>query len=176
MIGAHRPSGVMIAMAAEAPELAYRAAAAALASSGLAADEITHLITVTCTGFNAPGIDIALIDRLGLPRTTERIQVGFMGCHAAINGLRAARGLVAANPDAKVLVCCVELCSLHFQYGDDTDLIVSNALFADGAAAMVIGHGTARGRRSRCVARIGGGIGTSRGDRFLLDSQTAAMP
>ncbi len=132
----------------EAPELAFRAAAAALASSGLAADEITHLITVTCTGFNAPGIDIALIDRLGLPRTTERIQVGFMGCHAAINGLRTARGLVAANPEAKVLLCCVELCSLHFQYGDDTDLIVSNALFADGAAAMVIGHGTGAGEDS----------------------------
>lgn len=129
----------------EAPELAFRAAASALASSGLAADEITHLITVTCTGFNAPGVDIALIDRLGLPRTTERIQVGFMGCHAAVNGLRAARGLVAANPDAKVLVCCVELCSLHFQYGDETDLIVSNALFADGAAALVIGHGTGAG-------------------------------
>lgn len=129
----------------EAPDLACRAAAAALASSGLAADEITHLITVTCTGFNAPGIDIALIDRLGLPTTTERIQVGFMGCHAAINGLRTARGLVAANPEAKVLLCCVELCSLHFQYGDDTDLIVSNALFADGAAAMVIGHGSGAG-------------------------------
>ena len=132
----------------EAPDLAYRAAAAALQSSGLAADEITHLITVTCTGFNAPGIDIALIDRLGLPRTTERIQVGFMGCHAAINGLRAARGLVAADPDAKVLLCCVELCSLHFQYGDDTDLIVSNALFADGASSMVIGHGTGAGEDS----------------------------
>ncbi len=127
---------------AAAPDLAHRAAAAALESSGLAADEITHLVTVTCTGFNAPGIDIALIDRLGLPRTTERIQVGFMGCHAAINGLRAARGLVAANPNAKVLLCCVELCSLHFQYGDDTDLIVSNALFADGAGAMVIQHGS----------------------------------
>jgi predicted naringenin-chalcone synthase len=130
---------------AAAPDLAHRAAAAALESSGLAADEITHLITVTCTGFNAPGIDIALIDRLGLPKTTERIQVGFMGCHAAINGMRAARGLVASNPNAKVLLCCVELCSLHFQYGDDTDLIVSNALFADGAGAMVISHGSGAG-------------------------------
>jgi predicted naringenin-chalcone synthase len=122
----------------EAPTLAHRAASAALDASGVAADEITHLITVSCTGFNAPGIDIALIDRLGLPSTTERVQVGFMGCHGAINGLRAARGLVAANPEAKVLVCCVELCSLHFQYGTDTDLIVSNALFADGASAMIL--------------------------------------
>lgn len=129
----------------DAPDLAYRAALEALDGSGVATSEITHLITVTCTGFNAPGIDIALIDRLGLPHTTERIQVGFMGCHAAINGLRAARGLVAANPRSKVLLCCVELCSLHFQYGNDTDLIVSNALFADGASAMVIGHGSGAG-------------------------------
>ena len=159
----------------EAPELAYRAAASALASSGLAADEITHLITVTCTGFNAPGIDIALIDRMGLPRTTERIQVGFMGCHAAINGLRAARGLVAANPDAKVLVCCVELCSLHFQYGDDTDLIVSNALFADGAAAMVIGHGSAAGEEADALLASGGELGRveATGSCLIPDSRDA---
>ncbi len=67
----------------------------ALHCSHVGADEITHLVTVSCTGFNSPGIDIALIDQLGLPATTERIPVGFMGCHGAINGLRAARGLVA---------------------------------------------------------------------------------
>ena len=122
----------------EAPKLANQAASRALAASGLAPEEITHLITVSCTGFNSPGIDISLIDTLQLPFTTERVQVGFMGCHAAINGLRTARGLVATNEHSKVLMCCVELCSLHYQYGLDTDRIVSNALFADGAAAMVL--------------------------------------
>lgn len=122
----------------EAPVLAKRAASAALKASGLVSEEITHLVTVSCTGFNAPGIDIALIDELELPYTTQRIQVGFMGCHAAINGLRAANGIVAADKDAKVLMCCVELCSLHYQYGMVTDHIVSNALFADGSAAVVL--------------------------------------
>lgn len=122
----------------EAPALAKRAAAAALQSSGLLNEEITHLVTVSCTGFNAPGIDIALIDELELPYTTQRVQVGFMGCHAAINGLRAANGIVAADKNAKVLMCCVELCSLHYQYGMLTDHIVSNALFADGSAAIVL--------------------------------------
>ena len=122
----------------EAPLLAKRAASAALKASGLMSEEITHLVTVSCTGFNAPGIDIALIDELELPYTTQRIQVGFMGCHAAINGLRAANGIVAADKDAKVLMCCVELCSLHYQYGMVTDHIVSNALFADGSAAVVL--------------------------------------
>ncbi|MDA7874576.1 type III polyketide synthase [Rhodopirellula sp.] len=122
----------------EAPALANKAARTALNASGLQSDQITHLITVSCTGFNAPGIDIALIDELKLPYTTQRIQVGFMGCHAAINGLRAANGLIAADKEAKVLMCCVELCSLHYQYGMVTDHIVSNALFADGSAAIVL--------------------------------------
>lgn len=129
--------------ATEAPILANRAAAAALTNSRVDADQITHLVTVSCTGFSAPGIDIALIDGLGLPRTTERVQVGFMGCHGAINGLRAARGLVAADSDARVLLCSVELCSLHYQYGMQADRIVSNALFADGSAAAVVGSGIA---------------------------------
>ena len=129
----------------EAPILAEDASAQALRCSHVGADEITHLVTVSCTGFNSPGIDIALIDQLGLPATTERIQVGFMGCHGAINGLRAARGLVADSDHAKVLLCCVELCSLHYQYGLDSDQIVSNALFADGAAAVVMGSGGSNG-------------------------------
>ncbi len=122
----------------EAPALAKRAASGALQTSGLMSEEITHLVTVSCTGFNAPGIDIALIDELELPFTTQRIQVGFMGCHAAINGLRVANGIIAEAKHAKVLMCCVELCSLHYQYGTVTDHIVSNALFADGSAAIVL--------------------------------------
>jgi predicted naringenin-chalcone synthase len=62
-----------------------------------------------------------------------------MGCHAAINALRAATAFAAQDPAARVLVCAVELCSLHFQYGPDPDKAVANALFADGAAAAVVG-------------------------------------
>ena len=124
----------------EAPLLAIESATQALKRSGLQASEITHIVIVTCTGFGAPGVDISLIDELGLPATTERIQVGFMGCHGAINGLRVANGLVAANSNAKVLVCSVELCSLHYQYGFDADRIVSGALFADGSASAVLVH------------------------------------
>ncbi|NND96397.1 MAG: type III polyketide synthase [Pirellulaceae bacterium] len=122
----------------EAPILATESAKQALQASGTAAADITHLVTVSCTGFSAPGVDIELIDNLGLQTTTERVQVGFMGCHGAINGLRAARGLVAADPTAKVLMCSVELCSLHYQYGFDADRIVSGALFADGSASLII--------------------------------------
>ncbi|WP_168566909.1 type III polyketide synthase [Crateriforma spongiae] len=121
-----------------APQLAADASRIALDESGLDPSQVTHLVVVTCTGFAAPGVDIELIQRLGLPAQTQRVQVGFMGCHGAINGLRAAQGLLAANENANVLLCCVELCSLHYQYGYDANRIVSGALFADGAAAMVL--------------------------------------
>ncbi|MEM1067654.1 MAG: type III polyketide synthase [Planctomycetota bacterium] len=128
--------------AQEAPSLAREAAQQALRSADVKPEQVTHLVTVTCTGFFSPGIDISLIDDLSLPATTQRVQVGFMGCHAAINGLRTAAGLVAAEPDACVLMDCVELCSLHMQYGTDANRVVSNALFADGASAAVIDAGS----------------------------------
>jgi predicted naringenin-chalcone synthase len=99
--------------------------------------EITQLVTVSCTGFNAPGIDIGLIKALDLAPTTERTHVGFMGCHGALNGLRVARALTAAAPEACVLLCAVELCSLHYHHGWDPKHVIANALFADGAAALV---------------------------------------
>ncbi len=121
-----------------ATPLAVRASRAALENAGTDSSAITHLIVITCTGFYAPGVDIELIEQLGLSTETQRVQVGFMGCHGAINGLRVAQGLLAAEPSAKVLMVSVELCSLHFQYGWDTDRVVSNAIFADGAAAIVL--------------------------------------
>jgi predicted naringenin-chalcone synthase len=119
-----------------APPLAISAASHALEQATIDPSEITHLITVTCTGFTAPGVDTALITALGLRPTTERIQVGFMGCHGAINGIRVARSLALADPHACPLLCAVELCSLHFRFGWDEDRVVANALFADGAAAL----------------------------------------
>ena len=118
--------------------LAVSAAEQALRQSGVDARSVTHLVTVTCSGFSAPGFDHALIEQLPLRATVARTQVGFMGCHAALNGLRVARAFVAADPKAVVLVCCVELCTLHYQYGWDPEQIVANSLFADGAAACVV--------------------------------------
>lgn len=117
--------------------LAHQAATRALEHSGLPASAITHLVTVSCSGFFAPGVDVKLIGSLGLPPTVERAHVGFMGCQGALNGLRVADGFARSRPDAAVLLCAVELCSLHYHYGWDPDKIVANALFADGSAAVV---------------------------------------
>jgi predicted naringenin-chalcone synthase len=118
--------------------LALEAARAALDDAQFDAERITHLITVTCTGFSAPGFDLAWVDELPLRRTVQRTQVGFMGCHGALNALRVARAICHADPEAAVLLCAAELCSLHFQYSSHPQAIVSNALFGDGAAAAVI--------------------------------------
>lgn len=124
--------------AVEAPRLAMQASRQALDAAQCDPKDITHIVTVTCTGFAAPGVDIALIKGLGLPPETQRVAVGFMGCHALINSLRVAEGLVHADPNANVLIASVELCSLHYQTGYDSQRIVSGAIFADGAASLVV--------------------------------------
>jgi predicted naringenin-chalcone synthase len=121
----------------EAPRLAAQAARQTLAGSSHKADRITHLVTVSCTGFHAPGVDIHLIDALGLRPTVARTHIGFMGCHGAINGLRVAQAFVAAESQAAVLLCAVELSSLHYHYAFDPLRLVGNAVFADGAAALI---------------------------------------
>ncbi|MCA9177856.1 MAG: type III polyketide synthase [Planctomycetales bacterium] len=127
----------MAAYERHAASLAHRAADLALQRSPYAAEEITHLITVSCTGFAAPGVDLSLIRSCGLRPDVARTHVGFMGCHGALNGLRVAKGYADSDSDARVLLCAVELCTLHHQYGWHPDRIVSNSLFADGAAAVV---------------------------------------
>lgn len=148
--------------------LAVEAATRALERSGVASQHVTHLVTVSCSGFSAPGFDYVLIDRLPLRPTVARTQVGFMGCHAALNALRVARAFVAADPKAVVLVCCVELCSLHYQYGWDPEQVVANALFSDGAAACVIQAADADRAASERPFRI-----LASGSTVLPDSREA---
>jgi predicted naringenin-chalcone synthase len=120
-----------------APPLALDACRRAVAASGLAVSDFTHLITVSCTGFFAPGVDRELMVQLDLAPTIQRTHIGFMGCHGALNGLRVARAFAAAEPSARILLCAVELCSLHYHYGWDPAKMVANALFGDGAASLV---------------------------------------
>lgn len=127
----------MVRYEREAPALLEEASRTALTNAGTEPADVTHVVTVSCTGFFAPGLAPALIDRIGLRPAVERTHVGFMGCHGALNGLRVAAGFAGAQADATVLVASVELCSLHFQYGWDAERMVSNALFSDGAAALV---------------------------------------
>ena len=129
----------MAAYRREALPLALAAVRATLAQvPGVAVASLTHLITVSCTGMYAPGLDIELVGALGLAPSIRRTCVNFMGCYAAVNALRLADSLVRADPAARVLVVSVELCTLHFQKSHEPDHLVSNALFGDGAAAALV--------------------------------------
>ena len=108
------------------------------ADPDITADDVTHVITVSCTGFYAPGPDYEIVRSLGLPDSVERYHFGFMGCYASMPALRAAAQFCAANPDAVVLVVSVELCTLHLRSSEDPDMIVATSLFADGAAAGLV--------------------------------------
>jgi predicted naringenin-chalcone synthase len=130
-----------------AARLAITAAKRTLSDSGLSAENITHLVTVSCSGFSAPGFDVALLQELQLRPDTPRTHVGFMGCHGTFNALRVANAFAASHPETAALVCAVELCSLHHLYSWRRDHLVANALFADGAAATVCG-GKAYARRA----------------------------
>jgi alpha-pyrone synthase len=100
---------------------------------------IRHVLVTCCTGFYAPGLDYDIIDHLGLPDSTERTMVGFMGCYAAINGLKLARHIVRSDPEAMALVVNLELCSLHFHETQDLNEVISFLLFGDGCAAALVG-------------------------------------
>lgn len=121
-----------------APLLAVRALDR-LALSDAERRSIRHVIVTCCTGFYAPGIDFQIIDHLGLPSSTERTLIGFMGCYAAINGLKLARHIVRSDPAASVLMVNIELCTLHFHQSQDLTDVLAFLLFADGCSAALIG-------------------------------------
>ena len=126
----------------QAPALFLAAAEQAVeAAHGVEKSDITHVVTVSCTGFYAPGPDYAIVRGLGLKPSTQRYHLGFMGCYGAFPALRAARDFCVADPAAVVLVVCVELCTIHLRSSNDPDVILASSVFADGAAAAVVSAG-----------------------------------
>lgn len=123
----------------QATPLFVEAARKALAACpGIEANDVTHVVTVSCTGFYQPGPDYMLVRELGLAASVQRYHLGFMGCYAAMPALRTARQFVEADPNAVVLVVSAELCTLHLRSSNDPDEIVASSLFADGAAAGIV--------------------------------------
>ena len=129
---------------AEAPALALHASEQAIARAEAHIPDIrsriTHVISMSCTGLSAPGLDIDVVLGLGLPLSTFRTSVNFMGCYAAFHAMKLADALCTANPEAVVLIAGVELCTLHFQTTLSMDQLMANSLFADGAASMLMCH------------------------------------
>jgi hypothetical protein len=121
--------------------------------------KITHLVLASCTGFMAPGLDQVLVRQLGLDPGVERTVVGYMGCYAAVNSLRLAHHIVRSQPDARVLVVTIELCTLHFQDTLDVEKLLSMLLFGDGCAAALVTADPRRGGAGRIPELCASGIG-----------------
>ena len=102
--------------------------------------EITHLITVSCTGMSAPGLDLQIMEWMDLPKNIFRTSVNFMGCYAAIHALKLADEFCKNEVDAKIVIVCTELCTLHFQKENTADNIAASLLFGDGSAAVLVTH------------------------------------
>lgn len=102
-------------------------------------EDIGMIVFVSSTGFIGPGVDAALIERLGLDRNISRVTVNFMGCAAAMNGIRVGADFVKAYPDRKALVICLELSSLNAVYDDNLNDIIIHSIFGDGCAAVILG-------------------------------------
>lgn len=122
-----------------APSLSVQAIESCIANK-IDKDEITHLITISCTGMSAPGLDLQIMEAMNLPPNIFRTSINFMGCYAAIHGLKLADAFCVKDKNAKVLVVCTELCTLHFQKENTMDNIASSLLFGDGTAAILVTH------------------------------------
>jgi len=137
----------------EAPRLAATTLEMLRQQSG-PLDAVTHLIVTSCTGFYAPGLDIDIVRDQRLAPSVQRTVIGFMGCHAALIGLRNAKHIVEADPEAVVLMVNLELCSLHLQQTDRMDRLVSFLLFADGCAASLITSRPEGLRLDECTSHL----------------------
>lgn len=122
-----------------APQLSHTAAHAAINRWGGDAKAITHVIAVSCTGMIAPGIEFDLMHSLQLNSSVHRLGINFMGCFGAFKGLATANAFAKENPTNRILLVCTELCTLHMQSDDDIETLTGNAIFADGAAAVIVG-------------------------------------
>ncbi len=152
--------------AREAPPLFIAVARDALARSGFSPRDVTHVVTASCTGFFNPGPDFHIVRGLGLPEDANRMHVGFMGCYALFPALKIADAICRADPDAVVIVACVELCSLHVQLKAEHDALLGGCLFGDGGGALVLSAKPPRDAAGALTIR-------SLGGRLLPDSAGA---
>ena len=122
----------------EALSLSIKSAENAIRRSHIKTKDITHLITISCTGMYAPGLDIDLVKALDLSVSVQRTCINFMGCYAAFIGLKNADAIVRSNSEAKVLIVATELCTIHFQKDSNEDNLIANSIFGDGSAAVLL--------------------------------------
>ena len=124
-------------------DLSEKAARRALDRVGAAPEEVGTIFFVSTTGISTPSLDSKLIFRLGLSEHTRRIPIWGLGCSAGAAGIARAAEHARLYPDQLVLLVAVELSGLTFQRDDRSKSnLISTSLFADGAAAVLLGGTT----------------------------------
>jgi len=118
--------------------LSQQAAVAALASAGASAADIREIVVNTCTGYICPGVSTYLLEAMKLDGGVRVFDAVGSGCGGALPNIDLARHSLHANPDGVVLSVAVEVCSATYQMDNDMSLLISNAIFGDGAAAAVL--------------------------------------
>ncbi|CAM0912405.1 unnamed protein product [Alopecurus aequalis] len=123
------------------PELMAAAARKSIAEWGRPAADITHLVVTTYSGGHMPGVDLRLASLLGLDPSVRRTMLYLNGCSSGSAALRVAKDIAENNRGARVLVACAELAIIFFRAPDEAhiDTIILQALFGDGAGAVIVG-------------------------------------
>lgn len=111
----------------------------AFLSSSIPTEDIDAIIFVSSTGISTPSIDARVMNKLPFSDRLKRIPLWGLGCAGGAAGVSRAYDFCKAHPHAKVLVVCVELCSLTFQPNDfSKSNLIGASLFADGAACILV--------------------------------------
>ncbi len=133
-----RPDTLHRRFKTKAPELAERAARAAMLEAGVTAAEIDVVLISTCTGYLCPGLSSYVGERLGLRPGVIALDLVGQGCGAALPNLQTAAAYLGSGLARQALSICVEVCSAAMYLDDDPGVLVSACLFGDGAAAAVL--------------------------------------
>ncbi|MFB5661221.1 type III polyketide synthase [Alteribacillus sp. HJP-4] len=123
----------------EAVRMGSRAVQRCMEESKTNKEEIEAIIFVSSSGMATPTIDARIMNELDLPEHIKRIPLWGLGCAGGAAGLSRAHEYCLAYPEAKVLLLCIELCSLTLQRGDfSKSNLIGTSLFADGCACTLV--------------------------------------
>ncbi|KAH7658699.1 Naringenin-chalcone synthase protein [Dioscorea alata] len=157
-------------MVEEVPKLGAKAATKSLEEWGRPRSEITHIIFCSRGGVDLPGADYRIIKLLGLSPSTKRIMLYMQGCFAGGSVLRIAKDLAENNENARVLIVCAELTVISFRGpckdNENFSNMIGQAIFADGAAAAVVGAKPIPETEEQITAHL-----REEGFTFLLNNQ-----
>ena len=134
-------------------EVAEQLGRRALEAAGIDAVDVATVITVSCTGYMLPSVDAYIIPRLGIPPHARRVPITELGCSAGVGAIGLATELLTRRA-GHALVISVELCSSCMQTRDVAPAdVIGNILFADAAAAAVVGLAATRNGPEILAAR-----------------------